>query len=424
MTTLGQDRVPSHNPYIFLQIVDSYSQVSDTFLKQQKTMSEMSPRQRTTLQCCGMPSLILLCRRSFWRTTLGRSLTNVLLLFVVVCLHYTSALSDTPKSTATTSSITSPASQNYPGEKRLRPSLLNVNIHIDESLLWIMGGAQDSDSSPENHFIQPALHNHQFSSNSYVDGFTSFSNSPQQSGEQQRMNPEHVFHECVQEHVDRWRASQMERQQNLTPEQEMNPRDEYGRAKLFQHVSKAARATIFLFFVFRDVHLIDLVDRQKCTHLFSSKRLILPLLSIMFIGNLAGAVVTFTSPSHSSKKRMKMILNGNKCVEIALILWNFLRLTINPTVHVPREVYLAGICHSLLFLLQAQTFTRLTWDENVAPPVRTSLRQASQTSKKLYDDISPLPWEKQQPPVSWYASNHVDSNGEYHGDQSESNRSY
>jgi hypothetical protein len=206
------------------------------------------------------------------------------------------------------------------------------------------------------------------SSNCYEDGFTNYNQSPeQQLGGQQPMDPQHVFHESVQEHVDRWRAVQLERQNNLTPEQEMSPRDECGRAKLFQHVSKAARAGIFAIFVFRDMHLIDLVDRQNGIKTFLSKRLISSLLSIMFVGNLAGAVATFTSPSHSSKNRMKMILNGNKFVEMALILWNFLRLTINPTVHVPREVYVAGIFHSLLFLVQAQTFTRLTWDENVAP---------------------------------------------------------
>jgi hypothetical protein len=54
----------------------------------------------------------------------------------------------------------------------------------------------------------------------------------------------------------------------------------------------------------------------------------------------------------------------------------------------------------------------------------TRVDKAQQTSKKLYEGTSPLPWEKQQPPVTWYTSNHVDSNGEYHGDQSESNRSY
>lgn len=174
---------------------------------------------------------------------------------------------------------------------------------------------------------------------------------------------------------------------------------------------------IFMFFVFRDVHLLELAE-QQFSKVFS-KRFGRLALMVLFVGNLAGVVATFTSPSHSSKKRMKMILNGNKLIEVILIFWNFLRLTVNPTVHVPREVFVAGIFHSLFFLLQAQSFTRLSWDENVAPPMGpspTMQQRPSAASSNLYEEISPPVWEEQEPnPL--FASTNPSSQGGYYYDQ-------
>ena len=84
-------------------------------------------------------------------------------------------------------------------------------------------------------------------------------------------------------------------------------------------------------------------------------------LCALFLANLAGVVTSLTLPGHSSKKRLKAILNLDKLVEAILIAYNFLRLTILPPKYVPREVLIANTLHSVFFLLQAQAFTRVTW---------------------------------------------------------------
>ncbi|KAG7345141.1 hypothetical protein IV203_032672 [Nitzschia inconspicua] len=336
------------------------------------------------------------------RLPLG-TLSVVLALF---SLSYTWALSDASKSSARAASAISSVATNS-GKTRTDTRTWREHCWNDwycsEGLipaLQLRGGESYS-SPPDDPYALPvpAIYNQQpqQSNNNYEDGFANYYDSPQ-SG--QPMDPEHVFHEPVQDRLDRWRNEQMQKYQNLSPEQELSPVDDKGRAKLVQHVSKAARAFIFTFFVFRDVHLIDLADHHITKTL--SKRLVRLSLMVLFVGNLAGVVATFTSPSHSSKKRMKMILNGNKLVEMVLLFWSFFRLTINPTVHVPREVFVASILHSLIFLLQAQSFTRLTWDENVAPPMGPPTKQRS-SSSNLYQEISPPSWEDPEP-TAMYAS--------------------
>jgi hypothetical protein len=86
-------------------------------------------------------------------------------------------------------------------------------------------------------------------------------------------------------------------------------------------------------------------------------------LCLLFLANLAGVVASFTSSQHSAKKRLKAILNLDKLVECLLILHNFLRLTLVPSKYIPREVYIASTLHSVFFILQAQAFTRVNWDQ-------------------------------------------------------------
>lgn len=81
-----------------------------------------------------------------------------------------------------------------------------------------------------------------------------------------------------------------------------SPRDEQGRLKLMTSVSKGSRAIIFFILMFRDIHLFELADQnfKGLRRLF----MVTPLI-LLFIGNMAGVVATFTSPSHSAKKRLK-----------------------------------------------------------------------------------------------------------------------
>lgn len=169
---------------------------------------------------------------------------------------------------------------------------------------------------------------------------------------------EHLFQESVQDRVDKWRQAQMAQSQQMTPAEEINPRDAQGRMKLIASVSRGSRALIFFIIMWRDIHLFEVADQslKGMTRLFS----VVPLI-LLFIGNLAGVVASFTSPSHSSKKRMKAILNLDKVVEALLLVWYFFRLTVFPTKHIPREIFVAKTLHSVLFLVQLQAFTRVTW---------------------------------------------------------------
>ena len=165
-------------------------------------------------------------------------------------------------------------------------------------------------------------------------------------------------HETVQERVDAWRQQQREASSHLTPEQVSSARDERGRMKLLTHVSKGSRALIFFILMWRDIHLYEVADQ---TFKGAFRLLTVVPLLMLFIGNLAGAVASVTSPSHSAKKRLKAILNLDKLVEALMILYSFGRLTLFPSKYTPREIYIANTFHSVFFILQSQAFTRLTW---------------------------------------------------------------
>ena len=278
--------------------------------------------------------------------------------------------------------------------------------------MTIRGGEQrPPQSSSNNPYEQPAVYTPN-NNNNYEDGFANYNTAA--------MDPdstEEVFHESVQDRVDKWRNEQMQKYGHLTPEQEASPRDETGRAKLVQHVSKGARAMIFFLLMWRNMTLFDIAD-QSIKGPFA-RRLVRTVVTVMFVGNLAGAVASFTSPSHSAKRRMKMILNGDKFIEIVMLFHYFLRLTILPSELVPREVIFAGAFHSLFFLFQAQAFTRLTWDENIAPPPpKTQSRFERQQSAFQYDELSAPQRTWSDEPSPLYVSNPT-----YEGNYND-NRSY
>ena len=195
---------------------------------------------------------------------------------------------------------------------------------------------------------------------SYDDTNTYYGNSYDIPGGEDAAAAEHLFQESVQDRVDRWRETQLAQSQSRTQFQEMNPRDEQGRMKLIASVSKGSRAFIFFVLMWRDIHLFETADqifkKGGVLRLFA----VIPL-TLLFIGNLAGVVASITSPGHATKKRMKAILNLDKIVEILLLGWYFLRLTILPSRLVPREIYVANVLHSVFFLIQCQAFTRVTW---------------------------------------------------------------
>mmetsp|Transcript_111257 Transcript_111257/g.321705 ORF Transcript_111257/g.321705 Transcript_111257/m.321705 type:complete len:325 (+) Transcript_111257:199-1173(+) len=225
----------------------------------------------------------------------------------------------------------------------------------ERSLLNTRGGQSSQDPYGNYaHYNNPAS----YTANDPEDGFDNY-NAPSDIS-----NADHLFQESVQERVDKWRQSQMEQSQQITPQQEMSPRDSQGRMKLLASVSKGSRAILFFLLMWRDIHLYELADQafKGTFRLF----VVTPLISL-FIGNMAGVVASFTAAGHGSKKRMKAILNLDKLVEGLLLVYYFFRLTVLPSKYVPRELYVARTLHSVMFMVQLQAFTRLSWDENIVP---------------------------------------------------------
>jgi len=91
-----------------------------------------------------------------------------------------------------------------------------------------------------------------------LDNEANYNSLPQ--GEANFDQEKHPLQESVQERTDKWRSAQMERYENLSPEQEYNPRDEEGRMKLLSSVSKGSRALIFFVLIWRDTYLFEMTD--------------------------------------------------------------------------------------------------------------------------------------------------------------------
>ena len=196
-----------------------------------------------------------------------------------------------------------------------------------------------------------------------------------------------LMHESVQDRVDKWRTDQMAKRDNQTPEQQQNIRDEQGRMKLLATVGRASRVFIFFLLMWRDIHLFEMADNALKGFL---RTLIVGPLTVLFMANLAGVIISFTSSlSHAGKKRLKAILNLDKVVEIVLLSWNMIRLTVIPSKLVPREIYVASMIHNIFFLIQCQAFTRVNWDEKYLPTDAKQQQQqqnpySQQTAGKQY----------------------------------------
>jgi hypothetical protein len=206
------------------------------------------------------------------------------------------------------------------------------------------------------------------------------------------------FHETVQQRVDHWKNTQRQQAESMM----QSPRDEQGRVKMLTSVSKGSRAIIFFFLMWRDVHLYEVAD--QVTKGVRRLLLVTPL-CLLFVANMAGAVASLTSPSHSAKRRLKAILNCDKLVEALLILFSFVRLTIFPSKHTPRELYIANVLHSFVFILQCQAFTRLSWDEKAAQPMHTYVQPLQQQQQgvapeRLGDDDDDA-WENPYRPTPY-----------------------
>lgn len=228
----------------------------------------------------------------------------------------------------------------------------------NDILKHILRGGQSNDP-----YQQPDYYNGDGSGDALQEGYR---NTADSVGKDNFDQTENIFKESLHEKRELWRHAQMERKQNLTPEQEYNPRDEDGRVKLLSSVSKGSRAVIFFILLWRDIYLFEMTDQSIKGSL--RKTFIRFILTTVLIGNIAGLVISVTSAGrHVAKKRLKAILNLDKVVESGLLLWNFSRATLFPSKYVEREIFIAGTLHCIFFIVQCQAFTRVTWDEKVAP---------------------------------------------------------
>jgi len=158
-------------------------------------------------------------------------------------------------------------------------------------------------------------------------------------------------------------SNQMKRKQkyeNQSPLDEANPRDEEGRMKLLASVSRGSICLFFFVLMWRSVHHYELADQSFKNSIIARPIFVIPTI-ILFIGNMTGCVASITSQSHSSKKRMKAILNLNKLAELMIFLYNILRLAIIPNKYIPREIYIGRTLTNFMFMIQLQVFTRVTW---------------------------------------------------------------
>lgn len=165
--------------------------------------------------------------------------------------------------------------------------------------------------------------------------------------------------ESVEERLEAWRQFQQQKYEKQTSLEEANPREENGRMKLIASVSRGSISFFFFVLMWRTVHHFEMAD-----HAFKgTTRLIFVIPAILlFLGNMLGCVFSVTSYGNSSsKKRMKAILNLNKVVEVSLLIYNIIRLTIFPNKFVMREIYVGRTLSNFLFMVQCQLFTKVAW---------------------------------------------------------------
>lgn len=199
------------------------------------------------------------------------------------------------------------------------------------------------------------------------------------------------FQEAFQDRIDNWRTYQLEHAEEQRSS--LSPRDEQGRMKLLTSATKATRAFTFFLLMWRNVHLYEVVDQKLKGYLRYAG--VFPL-TFLFIANMAGVVASLTSSSHSSKKRLKAILNLDKLMELYLIVWHIGKLLFSTSNLVPREIYISHILHSVFFVIQCQTVTRFVWDEALHVAQQPSGTYRDQDYGDSNDDDQTIQQQQQQ----------------------------
>mmetsp|Transcript_36167 Transcript_36167/g.76018 ORF Transcript_36167/g.76018 Transcript_36167/m.76018 type:complete len:436 (-) Transcript_36167:275-1582(-) len=213
-------------------------------------------------------------------------------------------------------------------------------------------------------------------------------------------DPNYEYRETVEDRIDAWRRQQQQLQQSQTAAEAASVVDDQGRFKLFTTVSRVSVSFFFFILMWRTVHHYELADAT-----FGSGRgnngvgirqaivrtVVVTPLVVLFLGEMMGAILGVTggsgasSGSHATKKRLKGILNLHKGVELVMMFYNVVRLAIWPSKYVMREVYIGRTISNFFFLMQAQLYTKLSWDD----VSKSTLGEGGYVTESYYDDYTP-----------------------------------
>ncbi|KAL3826808.1 hypothetical protein ACHAXA_000634 [Cyclostephanos tholiformis] len=212
------------------------------------------------------------------------------------------------------------------------------------------------------------------------------------------------YRETVEDRIDAWRRQQQQLQRDQSVLDATSAVDEQGRLKLFSAVSRASVSFFFFILMWRTVHHYELAD---ATFSSSSRRgggggssllrmIVVTPLVVLFLGEMMGAILGLTgglgiggggggNASQSTKRRLKGVLNLHKIVELSMIIYNVFRLAIWPSRYVMREVYIGRTIANFFFLMQAQLYTKLSWDE----VSKSAIGEGGYVTESYYDDYTP-----------------------------------
>mmetsp|Transcript_28159 Transcript_28159/g.44312 ORF Transcript_28159/g.44312 Transcript_28159/m.44312 type:complete len:300 (+) Transcript_28159:1-900(+) len=242
-------------------------------------------------------------------------------------------------------------------------------------------------------------------------------------------DPMYGYRETVEDRIDAWRKQQQHMQQNQSAAEAASAVDEQGRFKLFTTVSKVSVSFFFFILMWRTVHHYELADAtfgpsaKRASNggfkAFFVRTIITSPLVVLFLGEMMGAILGISGggagQSHSTKKRLKGILNLHKGVELVSMVYNIARLALFPSKYTIREVYIGRTISNFFFLLQCQLYTKLSWDD-----VSKTTAGDGYVYESYYDDYTPeMENEYSSSSSSWQGENNeygatAQQNNEYY----------
>ena len=256
-----------------------------------------------------------------------------------------------------------------------RRRLLKSSNHCDEIIASLRGGSDNSG----NYYSNPIDNSQQSQPVAAAQQATS---NPAGGGEEYvdvmgaNNDPMYGYRETVEDRIDAWRKQQQHMQQNQSAAEAASAVDEQGRFKLFTTVSKVSVSFFFFILMWRTVHHYELADatfgpsgrRTSSSGGFKAflvRTIVTSPLVVLFLGEMMGAILGISGggagQSHSTKKRLKGILNLHKGVELVSMVYNIARLALFPSKYTIREVYIGRTISNFFFLLQCQLYTKLSW---------------------------------------------------------------